>query len=95
MVASSYFIANDYDLAFNLQKHFHEYVALYTKLHYPESKNTVSHKERCEIILRLQEAVKEIALLGMKMKQFKTETETGIAKSPIRNAPSDPQPHYN
>jgi hypothetical protein len=79
MVASSYFIANDYDLAFNLQKLFHEYVALYTKLHYPDSKNA-SNKERHELTFKLQEAKNEIALLAMKIKRFQAETE--IVKHP-------------
>jgi hypothetical protein len=75
MVASSYFIANDYDLAFNLNKLFHDYVALYTKLHYPENKRAISNTERRELNLKLQEAVNKITLLAMKMKQFKSDAE--------------------
>lgn len=75
MVSGSYFIANDYDLAFNLQKLFYEYVALYTKLHYPKNKNSISNIERRELTANLREANNEIALLAMKMKQFKSDAE--------------------
>lgn len=82
MVASSYFIANDYDLAFNLNKLFHDYVALYTKLHYPESKRAISNIERRELNLKLQQAVNEITLIAMKMKQFKSDSDTEIVEHP-------------
>jgi hypothetical protein len=75
MVASSNFIANDYHLAFSLQKRFHEYVALYTQLHYPENRETISNKDRQELTLKLQEAMNEISLLVLEMKQGKSETE--------------------
>ena len=75
MAASKYFVANDYDLAFNLQKLFHEYVALYTKLNYPDNGNEISNKERRELDLKLLDAVNEMSLLVMKMKRFKSDTE--------------------
>ena len=75
MTARSYFVAHDTDLAFNLQKSFHDYVALYTKLNFSESKNTLSNAERRELTLKLQDSVNDMSLLAMKMKRFKTDTE--------------------
>ena len=76
MVANNYFVANDYDLAFNLQNLFHEYVTLYTKLHYPENQYDVSNKERRELTYKLQESTHAMALIVTKMKRFKSGTET-------------------
>lgn len=75
MVASSKFIANEYHLAFNLQKCFHKYVALYTQLHYPEHPESISNKDRQELALKLQEAIYEISLSALELKQCKSETE--------------------
>jgi len=75
MVTSSNFIANEYHLAFNLQKAFHDYVALYTQLHYPENRETVANKDRQELTLKLQESVNEISLLALEMKQGKSEAK--------------------
>ena len=74
MAVSRYLVTNDSDLEFNLQKLFHDYVALYVKLHFPDSRNAVSHAARRELILKLQKAVNEMALLVSKMKRFKSET---------------------
>ena len=75
MTSISYFVAHDTDLTFNLQKSFHDYVALYTKLHFPESKNALSNAERRELILKLQDLVNEMSIMFMKMRRFKTDTE--------------------
>lgn len=84
MAVGSYFVANDPDLEFNLQKLFHDYVALYLKLYFPESKNALSHATRRELILKLQEAVNEMALLVAKMKRFKSDTGTLKLQSATR-----------
>jgi len=77
MVARSYFIAQDYDLAFKLQNLFHEYVGLYTKLHYPDSKLPISNIERRELAMKMQDAMNGITLLALQMKQFKSDIEGG------------------
>lgn len=75
MVASSNFLANDYHLAFNLQKAFYEYVELYTQLHYPENLESISTKERQEMNLKVQEAINKISLVALEMKQCNSETK--------------------
>jgi len=75
MVASRYFIAQDYDLAFKLQNLFHEYVGLYTRLHYPDCKNPVSNIERRELATKVQDAMNGITLLALQMKQFNSDIE--------------------
>jgi competence transcription factor ComK len=75
MVANSNFISNDYDLAFTLQKLFHEYVAVYTKLNFSDSQNSVSNAERRELNAKVQDYLNEINLLVMKMKRFQADTE--------------------
>jgi len=75
MVASRYFIAQDYDLAFKLQNLFHEYVGLYTRLHYPDSKNPASNLERRELAMKVQDAMNDITLLALQMKQFNSDVE--------------------
>lgn len=80
MAASSYFAANDSDLNFNLHKRFHDHVALYTKLHFPENKSAVSNSERRELSLKLQESVNDMSQIALKIKQFKSDTK--IVKYP-------------
>ena len=75
MVARSYFIAQDYDLAFQLQNLFREYVVLYTRLHYPD--NPISSLERRELAAKVQSAMDGISLLALQMKQFKSDAEGG------------------
>jgi len=76
MAVGRYFSVNDYDLAFNLQKHFHEYVAIYTSLHYPDSKKPLPTKERGELTLKLEESITKINLLAMKMRQLQPDIAT-------------------
>lgn len=64
MAVSRYLVTNDSDLEFNLQKLFHDYVALYVKLHFPDSRNAVSHAARRELILKLQKAVNQYGAAG-------------------------------
>ena len=87
MVANSNFIANDYDLAFNMQNLFHEYVGMYTKLHYPDPKNALTNAERRELTLKLQESINDMALLAIRKKNFKLDAK--IEKFPNHQTMSD------
>jgi hypothetical protein len=73
-MAASYFVAHDYDLAFNLQNLFHEYVSLYTKLHYPDNKDELFNKERRELNMKLRKSSSQMALLVLKMKELKSDS---------------------
>jgi hypothetical protein len=75
MAASGNFVVNDSDLAFNVQMLFHDYVATYKKLHYPDSKNAISNAERRELASKMQGSINEINLLVLKMKRFQPDTE--------------------
>lgn len=76
MAASSSFVKNNSEFAENIEQLFHEYVALFVKLHYPDSGNTVSDEERRELTLKLRESVNEITMLAMKRKHVKVDAET-------------------
>ena len=76
MVTSSNFIAKDYLQAFDLKNLFHKYVACYTQLNYPNSEESLSGKDRHDLTVKLQEAMNEMTLLVLKMKESKPEHET-------------------
>jgi hypothetical protein len=85
-MAASYFVAHDYDLAFNLQNLFYEHVNLYTKLHYPDSKDELFNKERRELNIELRKSSIQMSLLVLKMKELKSDSglESCIKQHSVR-----------
>lgn len=73
MARGNSFVVNDSEVAENIEKLFHEYVALFMQLHYPDGNIAVSDAERRELTLKLKEAVNDITLLGLKYKRKKPE----------------------
>lgn len=73
MARGNSFVVNDSEVAENIEKLFHEYVALFMQLHYPDGNKTVSVDERRELTLKLKESVDDITLLGLKYKRKKPE----------------------
>ncbi len=74
------FIAKDYLRAFDLKNLFHKYVVIYSQLHCRESAEPLSGKDRHELNLKLQEAMNEMTLLVLKMKESKSE-KAGMDKA--------------
>jgi|GEM_PF-3909136 hypothetical protein len=68
MVNSHYFIAKDYLRAFDLKNLFHKYVVIYSQLYYPDGNEPLSNKDRHELTVKLEEAMNEISLQVLKMK---------------------------
>jgi hypothetical protein len=87
MAASNTFVVNNSEFAENIEKLFNEYVALFVKLHYPDSDHAVSDEERRELTLKLRESVNQITMLAMKRKHVKVDTE--IVNSPIYSTASE------
>jgi len=75
MVNSQYFIAKDYLRAFDLKNLFHKYVVIYSQLNYPDGDEPLTNKDRHELTLKLEEAMNEITLKVLKMKETKPTTE--------------------
>jgi hypothetical protein len=75
MVNSQYFIAKDYLRAFDLKNLFHKYVVIYSQLNYPDGEEPLSNKDRHELTLKLDEAMNEITLQVLKMKETKPATD--------------------
>jgi hypothetical protein len=75
MVNSHYFIAKDYLRAFDLKNLFHKYVVIYAQLHYPDDNEPLSNTDRHELTLQLEEAMHEITLQVLKMKETKPAAE--------------------
>jgi hypothetical protein len=73
MINSQNFIAKDYLRAFDLKNIFHKYVVIYSQLHCHDSKEPLSNKDRYELNLKLQDAMNEMTLLVLKMKESKPE----------------------
>jgi hypothetical protein len=73
MNKSQYFIAKDYLRAFDLKNIFHKYVVIYAQLHCREGDDPLSNKDRNELNLKLQEAMNEMTLLVLKMKESKQQ----------------------
>ena len=74
MIKNQYFIANEYLRAFELKNLFHKYVVIYSQLYYPDGNEPITHKDRQELTLKLEESMNEITLLAMKMKEAKQDT---------------------
>ena len=74
MIKNQYFIAKDYLRAFELKNLFHKYVVIYSQLYYPDGNEPMTHKDRQELTLKLEESMNEITLLAMKMKEAKQDT---------------------
>ena len=89
MVANHHFIANDYLRAFDLKNLFAKYVVYYSNLHYPDSPEPLSSKERHDLTLKLEEVMNEMSLLVLKMKDFKPDTDD--LKNSIRKIPMQPR----
>jgi hypothetical protein len=70
---SQYFIAKDYLRAFDLKNIFHKYVVIYSQLHCRDGDDPLSNKDRNELDLKLLEAMNEMTLLVLKMKESKQE----------------------
>jgi hypothetical protein len=70
---SQYFIAKDYLRAFDLKNIFHKYVVIYAQLHCQSIEEPLSNKDRYDLNLKLQEAMNEMTLLVLKMKESKQE----------------------
>jgi hypothetical protein len=70
---SQCFIAKDYLRAFDLKNLFHKYVVIYSQLHCRDSAEPLSSKDRYELNLKLQEAMSEMTMLVLKMKESKSE----------------------
>jgi predicted transcriptional regulator len=68
------YVVNNSEFADKIENLFHEYVALFMKLHYPA--DAVSDAERRELTLKLKESVNAISLLAMKRKRFKFDTKS-------------------
>ena len=75
MVASNNFIAKDYLRAFDLKNLFHKYVVFYSQLHYPDSQEPLSSKDRHDLNFKLQETMNEMSVLVLRMKEAKPDTE--------------------
>jgi hypothetical protein len=73
MVANHHFIANDYLRAFDLKEIFAKYAVYYSNLHYPDE--PLSGKDRHELNLKLEEAMNEMTVLVLKMKERKSVTD--------------------
>ena len=68
------FVVNNSEFAEKIEPLFHEYVALFMKLHYPA--DAVSDVERRELTLRLKESVNAISLLAIRRKRFKFDAKS-------------------
>ncbi len=73
MARGNSFVVNDSEVAENIEKLFHEYVAIFIQLHYPDGNNAVSDAERRELSLKLKESVNDITLLGLKHRRKKPD----------------------
>jgi len=80
MTTNNHFSSKDYDLTLRLQELFLAYTELNAKIHDARSSKDVMNEENLELSLKLKEAVNEIGLLVMKMKQLQADTK--IAKNP-------------
>jgi hypothetical protein len=75
MAAASYFAVKDYDLTSRLQVLFLKYTVLNAEIHNARSNKTGTDTEIFELASQLREAVSEINLLVMKMRQLRSGAE--------------------
>ena len=68
---SQYFIANDYHRASGLKNQFQKYVELFTQLNYPNGEKPLSSKDRQELTMKLEEAMNDMSLHVLKLKETK------------------------
>ena len=73
MAANHHFIANEYLRAFDLKEIFAKYAVYFASLHYPDE--PLSSKDRHELTLKLEEAMNEMTLLVLKMKEPKSDLD--------------------
>ncbi len=91
MKNSQYFIAKDYLRAFDLKNIFHKYVVIYAQLHCHDHEDLLSNKDRYELNLQLNEAMNEMNLLVLKMKESKQDkVELGKDVLPTVHATKKP-----
>ena len=76
MANSNLFEADDFEFSENIEKLFHEYVALFIQLHYPSSGHAVSDEERRDLTLKLRKAANDMTVLGINRKRFKSDAES-------------------
>jgi len=89
---SQYFIAKDYHRASELKNQFQKYVAIFTQLNCPNGEETLSNKDRQELTLKLHDAMNEMSLHVLKLKETKFYIE--ILKN-SRDLLPVPQQHVN
>lgn len=77
MAAVSYFAVKEYDLTSRLQGLFLKYTALNSEIQKARSNKTESDAEILELSSQLKEAVSEINLLTITMKQLRSGAEIG------------------
>ena len=87
MAAASYFAVKDYDLTSRLQGIFLKYTSLNAEIHNARSKKAGKDAEIFELTSQLREAVNEINLLTMKMKQLRSGAE--IVENPSHQTISE------
>jgi len=83
MVANHHFIAKDYLRAFELKEIFAKYAVYFTNLHYPSE--PLSNKDRLELTLKLEEAMNEMTIQVLKMKEPK-QNNGQMAKENLKSA---------
>lgn len=72
MNTSQHFIAQDYFHAFDLKSLFIKYTVIYSQLHYPDSDEPLSVKNRHDLGNQLHAVMDEMTLLVLNMKNFQS-----------------------
>ena len=65
----------DCDITLHLEKLFHEYVSLYTKLYLGGGDNSEIPDERIEMALKLESSNQEMSELVMQLQNYQSESE--------------------